>query len=360
MKLFAAQNRKEQATALALIETVAAAMAALWLDASLKSFVPFALSAFAAPLLLLQTRDSRAHGIRMARRLGNWSHGGSVCRNLAAVPLVFLGPLLIRLWATVASLVRDFRGCLVAFPSNWWRLVSQVDFTIFPDTIPGFRSRFTETSPFLHDSWDVRARLENMRWSIRTCKPPWYIELPMGTLTSALVFLPAWLYRWTLKSTFWLYLPLLWVLEPARYDRGRLETRLQVILDNRIALLLSGLVLGFGLLKIRIWQIQVELSAWWSETTLGRFFELYVVPDSMPVWQYVSIVNSIFSLALYLVARSALQSRELESPWPDSAVNIAVQWMTACRRLMTLYVTLVLVMITVKRGFPPLGPLLPP
>lgn len=363
MKLYAAQSKEEQVSVLALIETVGSAVAALLLAIYWGTFAPFAISVVIAPLLLLRTRDSTAHGVKLARRFSQWSIPTRTKEDFIRAPLIVVGiymaPFVIRVTAMILSLLRDSLGFLAALPSNWWYLIARVDTTVAPQVVPGFRSNFSLDTSFVADSWDIRSRLQNARWTIEKNRSLWFTELFLGGPFAALVFLPAWIYRWSLKSTFWIYLPLFWVVQPVRYDRKNVWARINVVRNDRVVLFLSGGILGIGLIKIRIWQMKTAFAGWWDDNTLGQFFKVYVAPDSMPVWQYTSMVNGVLAIAMYFIARSALQSQKEGAPWPDAPLDSGLRCATACRRMLTTYTTVVLVMITLKQGFPPLGNFLP-
>ncbi len=83
--------------------------------------------------LLLRTRDSMALGIRGARRADAWMPKGATVLLFPAL----LGPLAIRIGATIAIAVKNPATCLRAIPSNWWQLVARIDSSMAPVPIPG-------------------------------------------------------------------------------------------------------------------------------------------------------------------------------------------------------------------------------
>ena len=326
------------------------------------TYAPFAVSVVVAPLLLLRTRGSTAYGIRLARRATRW-HAIKIQptagNEIFGLLLTLLGPFHIRIWATVVYFFRDFCGCLRAIPPNWLNLVGSMDSSVAPQPIPGFRGRYI-TSATVSNLWDLRAFTD----LIRHLKTPGdardSLEFTLAfTIFFVCVFLPALLYRWSLKSTFWIYLPLLWVVAPARAKARGLWVRVEAVKNNRWILAASAGVIGLWLVKLRLWQVQAGIFETLDQTTIGPFISAYVEPDSMPVWQYAGALNGALAIGMYVFACAAVQARDEQDPWPETVMDTGLRVMTMFRRLLTTYTTAVLVMITVKQGFPPLGEFLP-
>jgi hypothetical protein len=117
-------------------------------------------------------------------------------------PGVFLGgwlrTLAIRFGATLRYLPDGFRE----LPSNWRRTLFVIDYGHPPEVIPGYiKSDLIQVS-FL---WDA----------IKRSKRP--SEFILYCLAYVLIFGPALFYRFTIKSTFWFYLPLVYVMRPSRF-----------------------------------------------------------------------------------------------------------------------------------------------
>lgn len=118
--------------------------------------------------------------------------------------LVFFSPLVVVLLVAIsirllASLRHLFFKGICALPNNWWETVVLTDCTIAPELLPGIGEAETDRklSTWLRSkSFDLDVTLWN-----RTAQ-----------LTAALLlFAPAPLYRYSIKSTCWLYLPLVYL-----------------------------------------------------------------------------------------------------------------------------------------------------
>jgi hypothetical protein len=222
-----------------------------------------------------------------------------------------------------------------------------------PEAIPGYRWRYKPGRKTEGRYWDLKGMLQHGPHA----SP--FVRLGDYCMFIPLTFGPAWVYRWTLKSTWWVYLPFLWILQPARFRSDSVWDRLRWIRDDRLVVWYSVLVLTMVGVKIRLWQLEVTFAEWWNHSTVGQFFNAYIAPDSMPLWQYTAMANSILAITMFVVARNAIRSRDTTEPWPESHLDYALRWATICRRLLTCYSLIVVVLITVQQGIPPIGRVLP-
>ncbi|MEM7204925.1 MAG: hypothetical protein AAF628_32015 [Planctomycetota bacterium] len=81
--------------------------------------------------------------------------------------------------------------------------------------------------------------------------------------------------------------------------------------------------------------------------------------DASPHARITRTINAALAFVLFFVAKEALGRRGTEDAWPEPKVDTGLRWALAARRVMTTYSIVVVLMITVKQGFPPLGPWLP-
>jgi hypothetical protein len=103
----------------------------------------------------------------------------------------------------VATMLHPYLG-LKALPENWWRTLFVVDVFQAPELVPGYRREdFFNLSNFLQ-RFNETDRL---------------VEKYFSVLGFIVLYLPAYLYRMTIKSTFWLYMPLVYFSLPIR-NRG--------------------------------------------------------------------------------------------------------------------------------------------
>jgi hypothetical protein len=93
---------------------------------------------------------------------------------------------------------------LKAFPENWWRTLFVIDIFQAPELVPGYRREdFFNLSNFLQ----------------RFNESNGLVEKYFSVLGFIILYVPAYVYRVTIKSTFWLYMPLVYFSLPIR-NRG--------------------------------------------------------------------------------------------------------------------------------------------
>ena len=117
-----------------------------------------------------------------------------------------------------------------------------------------------------------------------------------------LVRLPAYAYRWSLKSTAWVWSALLWVVHPIRQtdDVRRFMNGIRNLAVSRWMWWYSLGVAILFLLKIYIynfslhWACRLEQYAAWSVA------KHYALLDALPPWQIAAAINSGFTVWCFL------------------------------------------------------------
>ncbi len=374
MKWYAGQNKTEQASVLAIVETLAASGVAIWFAVHYQTLLPFAISVLVAPLLLLRTRDSTALGIRSARRLDAW-HDRK--HHPVVVVIVdgltgYLGPLAIRIGAMFTIMAKKPVTCVRAIPSNWWRFVGRIDSSAVPEPIPGWTGRRDlDHLRFFRLLWSPGSILRLPRSAYLACEDDetlrgdraWFVLSTLFFFSGIFVLIhgPALFYRWALKSSWWVYCPLLWIILPARRPAvpGAHRRLIARVIDQPLVTIWSAVVIASVVAKIWIWQARTATAAWFDDRPLLAFFKPYIEPDSMPLWQWTALVNSVLAIAMYFVAKAALHAEEDEKPWPPELVDRGFRGAMIVRRALTVYAIAVMVAITARRGLPPVGAIWP-
>jgi hypothetical protein len=216
------------------------------------------ISAIAAPLLLLRSKQSIDLGLRWYKFFdfstahdGSW-HSSLIKKIFASslsfrfqVPLVllvlaagmglgFLVALPIRIIATAAYLLPG----ISSLSANWWRTLFATDLLTRPEIIPGH----TDTSSAFHFdqlAGDITGRYFNKRFASAGVKNR-YLRGGLTLLVSvsavaayAVVLGPAYLYRMSIKSTAWAHWPLAYISRPLRFADDPEELRLRLWTDAR-------------------------------------------------------------------------------------------------------------------------------
>jgi hypothetical protein len=151
---------------------------------------------------------------------------------LAGVPWIagiWLRSVLVRV---VATLAHPWYG-LRSLPANWRRVLWVLDLRHPPELVPDLQL------------WTKAFSMLEIQSILRS---PGLMKKLFGLLAFACFFLPAMLYRWSIKSTLWLYWPLLW-LESGPLNRDhRLRQEWRLALQGgrweRLRRMLSWLLVG--------------------------------------------------------------------------------------------------------------------
>jgi len=218
------------------------------------------------------------------------------------VAMAWLGPgfstgILLRAVATrlFASLRHIHRGA-AAFPKNWRRTLFQIDLVCSPELVPSIG----EEEPALNFGSLIEELFSGKDRDIA--------DKMRGTILIVIFFAPSLLYRYSLKSTCWLYLPLIYVAHlPGRLrdGGGRLiwVRALPAKFIEWIRFGLAGLTLGIALFAlIDAAALHALLTAAGAGETPVTIFSLLVVLDfgDMRPWHYFTLPSAALTILLVL------------------------------------------------------------
>lgn len=238
---------------------------------------------------------------------------------------------------------------LRSIPQNWWRYAVCVDLTHAAELIPGYaafspsvaeRVPLPDIVPVVRTFWPLTNRhLELPTW-IR------FLFAITMTLTLALWFLPAYLYRFSLKSTSVLLAPLAYSARRVSHGDLALRDRLDDLLvgaSEQLQRWWAGLTLAVALGSIVVtalrpsWaQLFPSLDGSASPAVLSALQYLYLPTwdgvIQIKLWHIVRGANAVLLFVVYFYADKA--SRRLEAGvwttkqieyWLDSL--FATQWL---------------------------------
>ncbi|MBF0461612.1 MAG: hypothetical protein HQL87_09465 [Magnetococcales bacterium] len=208
-----------------------------------------------------------------------------------AVAIVLAGiPWIIGIWVRslgvrlVATLCHPWRG-LCAVPDNWRRVVWGLDFRHPPELVPEL------------SLWTPAFSLAEIRAILRSSG---ILRKLFGLLAFGCFFLPALLYRWSLKSTIWFYWPLLYL---EAVPRGRDP----VVTAHWRAALREG--------------HRERMRRWWSVLLLLAmggvvFCQYHLDYVALPAW----LEQRVFAVSLLAVGQGCAVAMALLS-WAIQGVN---------------------------------------
>lgn len=128
-----------------------------------------------------------------------WVFGG-VLGGAVAIPLL-LPALLIRSAATIFH----FKSGILNFSSNWTSLVTSIDLFTEVELVPGLPDRST---------FRIATTIETITRGL------FHVKFA-GAVILIICFLPTWIFRFTLKSTFLIYWPLLFIASSPRSRKSK-------------------------------------------------------------------------------------------------------------------------------------------
>jgi len=165
--------------------------------------------------------------------------------GIVVLVAVVVGSLIIKFAATTFTcfqqlLLRRSGTCLHVIPLNWYRIVLATDMRHPPELLPGIES------PRYQALIDKLSDVRFGKWMRGlTTQSDVFGKMLVGII-AIILFLPALLYRWSLKSSALFYLPFLWIIgTPARRHRLQLHLDEQLTLWKESALAMIGLIYAF-------------------------------------------------------------------------------------------------------------------
>ena len=352
-------------TLLAIFETLLAVtlliVLSIWIDP-----VKWLAGACAiAPLLLLRTKDSLLMSATWSVLGAKWMHvwlaPGIICSGVGSTllcywivgwwtPLVviLLGgsfvftffPIyffVIRVGATAITAITHPVKSVFAIPENWRRVVLATDSHTPPEFIPG-----ADRGPLAFlDRWEQEDVVG--RWLS--------VTFVLGVYPIAAA------YRWSVKATCLIYLPLVWLVNKAKFTPGSMQQTLEDYLEDDIQWvrrMLAPLAMVALALKITLLWYVNDAAVWLKENApewllkILRDWDHYIVPHQVPLWQIAPAVNGILAVGLWLYARRVLYLKE-RAP-AESTVLAVWRTVTTLSLLFSLYTIACTVLITWKAG----------
>lgn len=231
-----------------------------------------------------------------SRMWGAGTRGGALAifGGIAVALLFFglsLGHLLRAVWTRFLATLCHLSAGWKALPANWKRTLFSIDFAHPPELVPGYKG-------------DSDFNFEVLYKRVKS-NPNWDEDRVFSAVQMFLSFLPAYLYRLSIKSTFWLYWPLAYIA-----DDGRSKTRPAVFLDRQSAtpfawmsaLLAASTVFGFFVTNT-VTHLSALLPAFLVSFKVGAIeFLLRLDLGAQKPWLWLSLLSAGITLVLFVWA----------------------------------------------------------
>ncbi|KAF0246452.1 MAG: hypothetical protein FD180_716 [Planctomycetota bacterium] len=244
---------------------------------------------------------------------------------------------LLAVWSVICKVVATLLGAftspvatLEAIPRNWYRVAMCVDALHPPELVPGLELsgigagfRFRDVVPSMTNgtSW-----LQRFLAAVLVC-------------ITALAWLPAVLYRYSLKATSIFYAPLVWVVRSA-------TSKHLLDLEDIAHSAPEKAKRVYSLIVIVITIVPILLYSWWANLVHG--WESHIDPSflrhfvfvrfEIDLWHVARFAGAILTLGLYFFADWAHRRSAHGSPCPPGVFKEVVRTVTLVRGLITLYV----------------------
>jgi hypothetical protein len=324
---------------LAIAETIACMSAYLWIGVAYETYLHLLIAALVAPTVLLSFPRDREKQVQDFLEKGPQSDPldfllykgyGSFFHIVPSAVFFFVVNIQIIIYKirrTISNLISQFIDTISAIPSNWFRFVLCTDVHHPPEFFPGME---------LHSRLD-KLRFNTLFFKIFVISPLkyWLRKMRLGTdehpietkvyisirqriyqllmvIAFCSFFAPVFVYRFTIKGTAIIWLPLVYLSSPEKVKRIQgglsLEEKTHDKLDDirngiqfKLALALSFLTISAGAIKIFLNAEWTKYRELWIKYA-PSFLDSLIAPLYLYPWQITAISNSILAWLLFVWA----------------------------------------------------------
>jgi hypothetical protein len=274
---------------------------------------------------------------------------------------IFVIFTIIRMYSILETLIRHPIMSIGAIPGNWRRVVLCTDIGTAPEVLPGIE----ETS---------RAAIRHYRFSNRMRLLRSTTSVPSGGLLNSIskftlllsplsYVIGAEIYRWSVKSTAWLWSPLLWVVHTAFDDNDILDTiaRIRHLIIYKVMANYSVIVLSIFTFRILLYQIIKNNFDQIEGDFPSVFIKLLAIDPIfiIPLWHLAAMVSALLFLITFLICDYIEYDRQSRHSVPLEPAKIGIRVLATVRSCLGVYTTLCMLYIVATEvpnwHLPPLG-----
>jgi hypothetical protein len=210
--------------------------------------------------------------------------------------------LIIKFTATTFIFFRHPLTSLQAIPANWYRIVLATDSMHPPELLPGIESQ---------QNRELIDRFHNLRfreWLRAVSNDNDVASKISHRIITPILFLPAFLYRWSLKSSALFYLPFIWIAgTPTRLKKlhENLDEQLAIWKDSALAkvgFIYAAIVIVFFtilplFLKIKLHDLSAALPA--NQHGLIDTIVPFFVTFEWKAWHVARFLAAVITLGVW-------------------------------------------------------------
>lgn len=346
---------------LALVETAFAIGIYVWLV--LNGFtLHLIMGACVAPFLLLRTPQSVELAFSMGKPIyeitSEWFFDAidnirnETIQNILIVilsgPVIGLVLMGIRFTATVIAVIKAPVKSVRTMPINWWRIVGCVDSFHPPETLPGYEPKthqdWNEAEHFLYPHEFILSTAQKQEEEEEAFLKVlvWLITPFIFSGFILFLVLPALIYRWSLKGSSLIYLPLIWIVRlTTRENVKRLLLDIRDLTFHKLRRLLGLFMIVFLISKLFVAAIWDYLSATWLKMDPYGFVAIFVAPTEIPRWQIASATNGLLVWITLFIAEFALRDQRESDVSKGYVIAIRSIWFIGS--ILTFYTIAILI-----------------
>jgi len=192
-------------------------------------------------------------------------------------------------------------------PKNYFQIILSTDICHPPEILPGIEKSSLEEYKFNNFNFyfDGKDKTNDLT------------ERIFNTLMKILLFIPTIIFRYSLKSTAWIYLPLIWLIQPQ--DKQNLTTRLKIESKNFIAYLMFL----YSLIVVFVFTL---LPLIFPHTTAGEYLQTLAIPPTLKtiffayefnLWHLTRFLSAVITIVFMFSFTKILIRRETEPSYGD-------------------------------------------
>lgn len=366
---------KEEISILAIVETSIATAVTISIYLYSDSIKHILFASLLAPFLLLRTKATTDQALGLGEKVwlyiskhvrsaneklyqrwggkGNRETFGLLCLTFVAVIAVFVTILLItllKIYVVLTSILKNTRHILAALPKNWRKVVLCLDSATLPEILPGI------------EAVQGDKEIVSLKISIiaREMKKSHDVFKLMLSIVFVIIFVPAYAYRLSLKSTALIWSPLLWIVGSVSQvkELPRFLHHVATLTWYRLSRYYSALVILMFAAKVALFVSLLQADDAGDALPGWGVLRHYVVPTDIPLWQVAGAVNAALAWALLFIAEPWIGDPGLDDPQKAAALRHRFWTILVVRNALSVYTALCTIYITaeIASGFalPPL------
>jgi hypothetical protein len=166
-----------------------------------------------------------------------------------------------------------------------------------------------------------------------------FLYCVISTPLRLVIYLPAYVYRLSLKSTAIAYFPLLLIIQQSTSNIP-VMSQLEQVRDGRWSALrrvMAWVCIAALVAKQLIYSMGVRMADAWNSWHARDLLTVYIAPYELPKWQLATLVNSITVLVFYYFVDVMLRRRKRGEVVPEQALLVLLRFVIVVTGILGLY-----------------------